>query len=129
LTRFIVDSLEKRTRPYKIIFSSSYQSGQDNPYGQSKKEAEDYIRAHVKTGTAVIYRLPGVFGKWCRPNYNSVVANFCHNSIHHIPLEIRDPDFQVNLVYIDDVVKSFIKQIGPKSSDRIIGEQVEPVYP
>ncbi len=79
LTRFIVDSLEKRGSSYQLIFSSSVQAILDNPYGKSKKDAEDYIHNKVKHGTAVIYRLPGVFGKWCRPNYNSVVATYCYN--------------------------------------------------
>jgi UDP-2-acetamido-2,6-beta-L-arabino-hexul-4-ose reductase len=111
LTQFILDKLEKRGQPYKIIFSSSTQATLDNPYGKSKKDAEQYIHAHIKNGTATIYRLPGVFGKWCRPNYNSVVATYCYNATHHLPLEIRDPDYELRLVYIDDVIKSFINEM------------------
>ena len=111
LTQFIVDKLEEQNRPYKIIFSSSTQAALDNPYGKSKKEAEEYIHTQVKNGTATIYRLPGVFGKWCRPNYNSVVATYCYNATHNLPLEVRDPDYELRLVYIDDVVKSFISEM------------------
>ncbi len=111
LTRFIVDALEKKDRPYKIIFSSSTQTNLDNLYGKSKKDAEEYILAHVKVGIAAIYRLPGVFGKWCKPNYNSVVATYCYNATRHLPLEIRDPDYELRLVYIDDVIRSFIREM------------------
>ena len=128
LTKMIVDKLEKRGRPYKLIFSSSYQAVQDNPYGKSKKEAEDYIREKVISGTAVIYRLPGVFGKWCRPNYNSVVANFCYNATHHLSLEIRDPEFEIRLVYIDDVVRAFVHQMDKPLIIGVTESAVEPVF-
>ncbi len=111
LTQYIIDKLEKRGRPYKIIFSSSTQASLDNLYGKSKKDAEEYIHAHVKNGSATIYRLPGVFGKWCKPNYNSVVATYCYNATHHLPLEIRDPDYELKLVYIDDVIRSFLSDM------------------
>jgi UDP-2-acetamido-2,6-beta-L-arabino-hexul-4-ose reductase len=107
LTRFIVDRLEKNGRPYKLIYSSTIQATQDNPYGKSKKDAEDYIYKHVKKGMAFIYRLANVFGKWGRPEYNSAVATFCYNSSHNIPIQIRDPEYTMRLVYIDDVVRSF----------------------
>jgi len=128
LTRFIVEQLKKRRRYYKLIFSSSYQAILDNPYGKSKKDAEDYIRIQVKNGSALIYRLPGVFGKWCRPNYNSVVATYCYNATHHIPLEIRDPDHELKLVYVDDVIRSFIQHIDQPSNHGVTETEVEPVY-
>jgi UDP-2-acetamido-2,6-beta-L-arabino-hexul-4-ose reductase len=128
LTRFIVDRLEKRTRPYKLIFASSRQALLDNPYGKSKKEAEDYILKGTKRGTAVIYRLPGVFGKWCRPNYNSVVATFCYNVTHNLPLEIREPGYGLQLVYIDDVIRSFISQIQQPSGSGVSEGMVVPEF-
>lgn len=128
LTRFIVDQLEKRGRSYKLIFSSSSQATLNNEYGRSKQDAEDYIRHKVKQGAAAIYRLPGVFGKWCRPNYNSVVATYCHNSVHHLPFEIRDPDYELKLAYIDDVVRSFIQQIQQPFYKRVSEVQVDPVF-
>ena len=111
LTEFIIERLESGKRSYKLIFSSSTQAAEQNPYGESKKAAEDYIRTHVKYGSAFIYRLPGVFGKWARPNYNSVVATYCYNATHGLPLEVRDPDYPLQLVYVDDVLRSFIELI------------------
>lgn len=129
LTRFIVDTLGKRDRSYTLIFSSSTQATLENPYGRSKKEAEDYIRKNLKQGTAVIYRLPGVFGKWCRPDYNSVVATFCYNIANHLPVEVRDPDFELKLVYVDDIVRSFISQLQQKTNaQKVVEEKVEPEY-
>jgi len=128
LTRFIVDELEKRKRPYKLIFSSSTQVLQDNPYGKSKREAEDYIRENVRTGTAIIYRLPGAFGKWCKPNYNSVVATFCHNIAHHSPVEVRDPDFELTLVYVDDIIRSFLRHLRQEEESGVIEDKVRPEY-
>jgi UDP-2-acetamido-2,6-beta-L-arabino-hexul-4-ose reductase len=128
LTRFIVDSLERRNRPYKLIFSSSTQASQDNAYGKSKKDAEEYIRAHVKKGAATIYRLPGVFGKWCRPNYNSVVATYCYNVANDLSLEIRDPGYELRLVYVDDVVRSFISEMKEPLNIGTIETKEETVY-
>lgn len=97
-----------------VVLSSSYQAGQDNPYGRSKAAAEglltDYSR---RTGVpAVVYRLPGVFGKWCRPNYNSVVATFCHNIARDLPVTVSDPARVIELVYVDDVVAQFMTHLG-----------------
>ncbi len=113
---------------YRLIFSSSVQADLDNPYGKSKKDAEDYIHNKVKQGTAVIYRLPGVFGKWCRPNYNSVVATYCYNDTHDLPLEIRDPGYELKLVYIDDVVRSFISGMQKPAKEGVTEANAEPVF-
>ena len=129
LTRFIVDELEKRSRSYKLIFSSSTQAALDNPYGKSKKDAEDYIYENVKRGEAVIYRLPGAFGKWSRPNYNSVVATYCYNVANHLPIEIRDPTYEIKLVYIDDIIRSFMSHLQHANEmEKVIEGKVEPVY-
>jgi UDP-2-acetamido-2,6-beta-L-arabino-hexul-4-ose reductase len=101
-----------------IVLSSSTQASQDNPYGRSKAAAERALEAYaVATGTpAAIYRLPGVFGKWCRPNYNSVVATFCHNIARGIPIVVSDPDREIELVHVDDVVAAFLTHLGEQAS-------------
>jgi len=93
-----------------VLMASSAQAALDNPYGASKKNAEkSLIRYADETGSHVfIYRLPNVFGKWCRPNYNSVVATWCHNISRGLPIQIHDPLSEMNLVYIDDVVDEFV---------------------
>ena len=93
--------------PCPIIFTSSIQAELDNPYGRSKLAAEKILRA--QSARAVIYRLPNVFGKWCRPNYNSAVATFCFNAAHNLPLQVNDPAREMKLVYIDDVIKEFLR--------------------
>ena len=106
----LVRELEEAGNTCPILMSSSIQAELDNPYGVSKKLAEDALFLHgQKTGAKVmVYRLPGVFGKWCRPNYNSVVATFCNNIAHDLAIEIHDPDRVLELVYIDDVVAAFV---------------------
>lgn len=102
-----------RGRDVPLILASSIQAERDNPYGRSKLAAEQAVRALVETtgGRAVIFRLPGVFGKWCRPNYNSVVATFCHNVARGLPIRIDNPDTVLRLVYIDDVVEAIIASL------------------
>lgn len=99
-----------------IVLSSSAQAALDNPYGRSKLAAERYLETYSKrTGTpAVIYRLPGVFGKWCRPNYNSVVPTFCYNIARGLPITISDPSRSVELIHVDDVVASFMGWLKAK---------------
>lgn len=101
--------LERLGRKPLFVFSSSIQAAQDNPYGQSKRQAEEAVNDFCqRTGApAVIFRLKNVFGKWCRPNYNSVTATFCHNIAHDLPIQISDPNRELDLVYIDDVVAAF----------------------
>lgn len=103
------------THNYKtsFLFASSRQVDQANDYGKSKLNAESHVSkmAEISGNSAYIYRLPGVFGKWCRPNYNSVVATFCHNIVNGLPIQISDPDRVIQLVYVDDVVADFINVI------------------
>jgi len=106
-----------------FVLSSSTQAVQDNPYGISKRRAEDAVFDFGReTGASVfVFRLLGVFGKWCRPNYNSVVASFCHNIARNIPIAISDPAREIELVYIDDVVHAFVGVMDgrpPVSEDR-----------
>jgi UDP-2-acetamido-2,6-beta-L-arabino-hexul-4-ose reductase len=112
-----------------IVLSSSYQATEDNPYGRSKLAAEEALAAYSgRTGTpAVIYRLPGVFGKWCRPNYNSVVATFCHNIARGLPISVSDPARIVELVYVDDVVAEFTSRIGERHQG-LTRREVRPVF-
>ncbi len=110
LTEQILDLLRAQGRPVPLLISSSTQAALDNPYGSSKRGAEAYVRAYgAETGVPVfVFRLPNVFGKWSRPNYNSVVATFCHNTAQGLPLEVHDPGREVSLVHVDDVVAEFI---------------------
>ena len=131
LTLLICDHIRATNRNIPIILTSSTQVENDNLYGMSKIHAEEAVKNLSKeTGnTSYIYRLPGVFGKWCKPNYNSVVATFCHNISHEIPIQINDPSFELTLVYIDDVIAEFIKIIQG-SGDYGDREKylVQPVY-
>lgn len=101
-------------RKPRIILSSSIQAELDNPYGLSKREAEEAICQYAnKTGAAgVVYRLKNLFGKWCRPNYNSVTATFCHSIAHSLPIQISSPANIVDLTYIDDVVAGFLTELS-----------------
>jgi UDP-2-acetamido-2,6-beta-L-arabino-hexul-4-ose reductase len=94
-----------------IVYTSSVQAGRDNPYGQSKRGAEDALLAAARSHQLPvhIFRLPNVFGKWCKPNYNSVVATFCHNTARSLPIQVNDPGAPVTLVYVDDVIKRFVQ--------------------
>jgi UDP-2-acetamido-2,6-beta-L-arabino-hexul-4-ose reductase len=96
-----------------IVMSSSVQAALDNPYGVSKRHAEDALREFAaQSGAQVcIYRLKNVFGKWCRPNYNSVVATFCHNIANDLPIQISHPSRELELVYVDDVVGAFLTEL------------------
>ncbi len=109
LTEAICDAIVASGREIPLILASSIQADLDNPYGQSKRNAELAVERLASSGNpAVIYRLPGVFGKWCKPNYNSVVATFCHNIAIGLPIQINDPIAKLRLVYVDDVVSSMI---------------------
>lgn len=95
----------------RVIFASSIQVHRDNPYGRSKLAAEDALSRFATEGgiSLAVFRLQNVFGKWCRPDYNSVVATFCHNIAHDRPIAISDPNRQLDLVYVDDVVDALLE--------------------
>ena len=114
LTIRLCNEIAAAKRQIPLILSSSIQAELANPYGVSKQGAERAVAdlAHKTGNPVVIYRLPNVFGKWCRPNYNSVVATFCHNIANDLPIQINDPDVQLRLVYIDDVVTGFIDALN-----------------
>lgn len=117
-TSVLLDSLKKNQNKAPILITSSIQATLDNPYGKSKKAGEDLIFAYgrengVKT---LVYRLPNVFGKWCRPNYNSAVATFCNNIANDLDITVNDPSVVMNLVYIDDVVDEFISAMSGREN-------------
>ena len=107
-----------------VVLSSSTQAALDNPYGRSKLGAEHALESYaVETGTpAAIYRLPGVFGKWCRPNYNSVVATFCHNIARDLPIAVSDPSRVIEIVHVDDVVAQFLTHLERDVSGVVRGD-------
>ncbi|MFI3173413.1 MAG: NAD-dependent epimerase/dehydratase family protein, partial [Eubacteriales bacterium] len=109
-TSVLLDKLKEHKNTAPVLITSSIQALLDNPYGASKKAGEDLLLEYSKeTGAKVlIYRLPNVFGKWCRPNYNSAVATFCNNIATGLDIQVNDPTVNMQLVYIDDVVDEFI---------------------
>ena len=110
LTEKIVGFLREENKNTPILITSSTHAVLDNDYGKSKKQSEDaLIKYSDECGAKVyIFRLPNLFGKWCRPNYNSAVATFCHNIAHDLDVWVNDPAIELNLVYIDDLVASII---------------------
>ena len=114
ITKKICDTIKNVKKNIPIIFTSSIQAGLNNDYGKSKLQAEEAIKLFIKDTeySAVIYRLPGVFGKWCKPNYNSVVATFCFNTINDLPLEIDDKEKEMRLIYIDDLIHDLLNTLA-----------------
>jgi len=121
LTERICALLRQARRQPKIVFASSIQAELQNPYGISKRKAELALQAFAATaGASVrIYRLKNLFGKWCRPNYNSVTATFCHNIANDLPIAVADADHELELSYVDDVVAAFLEELeaGPHSGE------------
>ena len=106
----LLDTLKKCGNSCPVMISSSTQAALDNPYGESKRAGEELLFEYGReTGAKVlVYRFPNVFGKWCRPNYNSAVATFCNNIANGLPIRVNDPSVVMHLVYIDDVVDELI---------------------
>ncbi|WP_415775088.1 UDP-2-acetamido-2,6-beta-L-arabino-hexul-4-ose reductase [Shewanella oncorhynchi] len=129
LTCFITDQLKQFGKPVPLVISSSTQVERDNAYGQSKLIAEKAVEQYgIITGAAYyIYRFPNVFGKWCKPNYNSFVATFCYNTLNDSDISINDPSAPVTLVYIDDVCNSLISLLDGSSVSGF--KSVLPEYP
>lgn len=115
LTRALCEAVAAAARStgrvIPILYTSSTQAAQDNAYGRSKREAEEALLAVGQDPLVPVhvFRLPNVFGKWCRPNYNSVVATFCHNVARNLPIQVNDPEAALTLVYIDDVIDRFVQ--------------------
>jgi UDP-2-acetamido-2,6-beta-L-arabino-hexul-4-ose reductase len=113
LCKVVANLAETTGKKVPVVYTSSTQAAYENAYGNSKRGAEDVLlelkRSH---GVPVhVFRLPNVFGKWCKPNYNSVVATFCHNIARGLPIQVNDPKVSVTLVYVDDVMKRFLQII------------------
>ncbi len=134
-TTSLCDRLLSLRRTPLLVLSSSVQASLDNPYGHSKRLAEQAVETYAQQCAALpssssaslrlcvsnsqfslIYRLPNVFGKWCRPNYNSAVATWCHNIAHDLPIQVRDPEASLSLVYVDDVVNEFLSVLSPSTA-------------
>lgn len=113
-TQAVCDRLVTSRNACCVVFSSSIQAERDIPYGRSKRQAEEHLSALSESnGNPVfIYRLPNVFGKWSRPNYNSAVATFCHNIARGLPIRVDNPEAVVRLVYVDDVVRHMLSHLG-----------------
>ena len=106
----LLATLKKHGNTCPVMISSSIQAALDNPYGESKRAGEQLLFDYAEeTGAKVlVYRFPNLFGKWCRPNYNSAVATFCNNIANDLPITVNDPSVVMHLVYIDDVVDELI---------------------
>lgn len=112
-TEILCSYLERANNRAPILISSSIQATMENDYGKSKKEGEELLLKHgEKHGSKVfIYRFTNLFGKWCKPNYNSVVATWCHNIANDLEISMNNPESSLTLCYIDDVVKEIINCI------------------
>lgn len=119
LCRSLLEIRKTTGKAIPILFTSSVQAERDNAYGRSKKKAEEALFEAKATGDipVYIYRLPNVFGKWCRPNYNSAVATFCNNTARGVPIEIHDEQAKLTLVYIDDVIDAFLAVVNGQEMD------------
>ena len=128
LTELLVKAIKVSGQKIPILYTSSIQADLDNPYGRSKLEAENLLIKYMKdTGSPVyIYRLPNVFGKWCKPNYNSVIATFCNNIANDLPIKINDENTTLSLVYIDDVCRSFVERLTQNKDPGF--QVIEPIY-
>ncbi|MCD4665362.1 MAG: NAD-dependent epimerase/dehydratase family protein [Bacteroidales bacterium] len=120
LTQTVITIIKRFKKNIPIVLTSSIQATLDKPYGISKKKSEDVLIEYSRENDVkiYIYRLPNVFGKWCRPNYNSVVATFCHNISHSLDVFISDENKEIELVYIDDVVDEFVNILSQKSMNK-----------
>ena len=128
-TETLCSLLEEHDNKSPILISSSIQASKDNDYGKSKKEGEEYILNHGKKmdSKVYIYRLANLFGKWCRPNYNSVTATWCYNVANGKDIQINDPNVELPLCYIDDVVNEFLNAL--EGHPTACKEGIYEVYP
>ena len=129
LTKFICDQIKTLGKKVPIIFTSTIHINKNTLYAKSKKKAEKCLIDFSKKNksTIFIYRLPNVYGKWAKPNYNSVVSTFCYNIANDIPIKIYDDNETISLVHIDSVIDNFIKKLKIKKQNNFF-EKVKPVY-
>ncbi|OGB20904.1 MAG: capsular biosynthesis protein [Burkholderiales bacterium RIFCSPLOWO2_02_FULL_57_36] len=129
LTQTLCELIAQSGRKIPIVYTSSIQAERDNPYGISKRRAETMLvdLANRSGSSVYIFRLPNVFGKWCRPNYNSVVATFCHNICRDLPIQVNDLNAEITLVYVDDVIHQFVQLMDGQINEGVFAK-VEPEY-
>ncbi len=122
-TTTLLDLLKKANNKCPILTTSSIQASKNNLYGESKKAMEDYLFEYEKTSgsNVLIYRLPNVFGKWCRPNYNSAIATFCNNIANNLPITVNDRNINMHVVYIDDIAQEILNALkgNPNKGDNV----------
>ena len=125
----LCDALTRCGRQVPVVYTSSTQTALDNAYGRSKSAAEDTLLAYAQRSGAPVhlFRLPNVFGKWSRPDYNSAVATFCHNISRGLPITVNDPTSALQLVYVDDVVAAFTALLTVAGAE-VAWPVVNPVY-
>lgn len=135
LASHLLETLKRCKNPCPVLLSSSAQASLEgryagSEYGKSKKAGEELLFQYAReTGAEVlVYRLPNVFGKWCRPNYNSAVATFCHNTANGLPIQVNDPGVEMDLVYIDDVVEELIQALRGRANRLESGFCAVPVH-
>lgn len=116
-TSTLLDSLKMHGNTCPVMLASSTQAALDNDYGRSKRAGEDLLFDYGKSSgaTVFVYRFPNVFGKWCRPNYNSAIATFCYNIAHDLPITVNDPTVRLSLVYIDDILDEMVHALLGKA--------------
>lgn len=119
-TSELLAELKKSQKKAPIMISSSIQAALDNPYGKSKKAGEELIFGYGRDCgiNTLVYRFPNLFGKWCRPNYNSAVATFCHNIAHDLPITVNDRNHMMTLCYVDDVIDELIRALKNEENRR-----------
>ncbi|MEH7249103.1 NAD-dependent epimerase/dehydratase family protein [Neobacillus niacini] len=141
-TSELLGKLKENNNKTPVLITSSTQANKDNPYGRSKKAAEDLLLSYEReTGAkTLIYRLPNVFGKWSRPNYNSVVATFCYNIARNLNIQVHNPNTELTLCYIDEVIAEFVRGLEgnetryqefcvvPVIHKILLGELAEKIY-
>lgn len=129
LTQILVDAINKYNKKIPILLSSSAQIGNGSAYAKSKEEAEIIIQKYALDNnvSCFIYRLPNVFGKWSKPNYNTVIATWCYNMTRDIEIQINNPDTELTLVYIGDVIHAFLNHLYIAQSKQFFYE-VNTVY-
>jgi UDP-2-acetamido-2,6-beta-L-arabino-hexul-4-ose reductase len=128
LTKIITDTLTQNKKSTPILLSSSTQALKDNDYGKSKLESENNLLNYMENTSAkvFIYRLPNVFGKWSKPNYNTVIATWCHNLTRDLEIQVNDENVELNLVYVDDIIKSFLEKLGSNDESKYF--EVDTLY-
>ena len=129
-TKILVDFILHSGKKIPILISSSTQVNRDHDYGKSKLGSEAALEEYSKkTGSPVyIYRLPNVFGKWSLPNYNTVIATWCYNISHEIPIQVNDETVNIDLVYVDDVVEQFVRHLNHDANSNVVFPEIFPVY-